>query len=434
VPTIGRSDTEVGGETNAYPPFGSDPAAEEGSTEMRRSSIVLLVVGVLLLALAAVTRFLAYPAVDQLPSDFDRTVVYTGTGSFLNASAVQSGNAANALLLDQDVTVSRHVKVTSTHDSTAVVEDDILGKLTNGGTTVLTLNHTWAIDRKNMGAASAPSGVTVDPHEGITVAFPIDVQPKDYTYWDSNTQQAVPAKYQKTETFSGRQAYVFDVSVTGQVKDPKLLSQLPPGLPQADLVPLAAFLPAAAQAQLQALASKLPATVPLSYTSANSITAYIDSKTGLPLNVQQQLTVTAGLSLGSTTLPLLPVLALDIKNNQASINQAVNDAKNYSEGLSAFGTWIPIALLVLGILALVGAFLLQRRRTGPAGTDGMGGPGGGRGGPGGPGEPSPPIGTGGPDTLREPLAGTGPINGPSATSGTSVGTGASSGPGWGPES
>ena len=378
---------------------------------MRRSTIVLLIVGVLLLVASALTRFLAYPALDQLPSDFDRTAVYSGTGSFLNPAALQSGNAANALLLDQAVTVDRHVKVTSTHDSTAVVSDDISGKLTNG-TTVLNLDHTWALDRKTMQAAPAPSGVTVDPHQGITIAFPIDVQPKDYTYWDSNTQQAVPAKYQRTETFSGRTAYVFTVSVNGQVKDPKLLASLPPALPKSLLQSLAGLLPAAAQSQLQTLGPSLPAQIPLAYTSANSLTAWIDSQTGLPLNVQQQQTVTAGLSIAGAAIPLVPVLQLDSKNTPASVSQATNDAKNYSEGLSFIGTWLPIILLVLGLLFLALAVLMQRRRrpAPPAAYTGSGGPRGpgGSGGSGGPDGFDGSDGMGGPTGSDAPAGASGP--------------------------
>lgn len=362
---------------------------------MRRSSGVLLVIGVLLLAAAAAVRFAAYPAIDQLPADFDRTVTYTGTGSFLNPSAIASGNAANALLLNQAVTVDRHVKVTSTSGATAIVSDDITGTLANG-TKVLSLNHTWAIDRKTMNEAQAPSGVQVDPHQGITIGFPINVSPQDHTYWDSNTQQAVPAKYDSTVTYNGRQAFIFKVSANGQVKDQKLLAQLPPGLPKTALGSLTSLLPQALQSQLGALAPNLPTTLPLGYTSANSITAWIDSKTGLPLNVEQQETVTAGLSLGGAALPLIPVLSFDIKNNQASINQAVNDAKNYSEGLSAVGTWIPIALLVLGLLCLLAALLLWRRkRPAPAGPPDYPGPSGSAGpdGPTTPGDSAHPTGT-----------------------------------------
>ncbi len=95
--------------------------------------------------------------------------------------------------------------------------------------------------------------MTVDPHQGITIAFPIDVKPQDYTYWDFNTQQAVPAKYQRTETYSGRTAYVFTVSVNGQVKDPKTARVAAHGSAQAAASEPRRAAPAAAQARLQTL-------------------------------------------------------------------------------------------------------------------------------------------------------------------------------------
>lgn len=333
---------------------------------MRRSSIILLVVGALLLAGAGVMRFAVYPAFNQLPSDYDRTAYYSGTGTFLNPAALASGNPANALLVNQPVTVTRHVKVTSTSGSTAVVSDEITGKLSNG-TTVLSSNHVWAIDRTSMYAAPPPSGTSVDPHQGITIGFPIGVQPRTYTYWDAGTQQAVPATFQRTEDYRGRSATVFTVNVSGRVKDPKLLSALPAALPSSVLGAVAGLLPPSVQSLLRGLGGALPPTLPLSYTSANKITAWIDTGTGLPLNVQQQQTVTAGLSLGGGTQPLLPVLTYNIGNTNDSINQAVHDATSAGVALTLIGVTAPLVLLILGVLAIALAlFLTFRHRRRPA--------------------------------------------------------------------
>jgi DUF3068 family protein len=334
--------------------------AEKGVV-MRRSSIILLVVGVVLLAAAGVVRFAVYPAVKQLPSDYDRTATYSGTGTFLNPAAVASGNAANALLANQSITVTRHAKVTSTSGSTAVVSDDITGKLSNG-TTVLSDNHVWAIDRKSMYAAPAPHGSIVDQHEGITIGFPIGVQPRDYTYWDANTEQAVPAGFQRTESYLGRAATVFTANASGPVKDPKLLAGLPSALPASALGSVASLLPPNVQTLLKTLGSALPVMLPLSYTSATKITSWIDTGTGLPLNVQQQQTVTADLSLAGSSQPLLPVLADSIANTTASINQAVHDATTAGVTLTLLGVTVPLVLLTLGILLIALALFLHYRR------------------------------------------------------------------------
>jgi len=278
---------------------------------------------------------------------------------------VASGNAANALLANQRITVTRHAKVTSTSGSTAVVSDDITGKLSNG-TTVLSDNHVWAIDRKSMYAAPAPQGSTVDPHEGITIGFPIGVEPRDYTFWDTSTEQAVPAGFQRTESYRGRAATVFTVNASGRVKDPKLLAGLPSSLPAASLGSVASLLPPNVQTLLKNLGSPLPAALPLAYTSETKITGWIDTGTGLPLNVQQQQTVTANLSLAGATQPLLPVLADSIENTNASINQAVHDATTAGVALTLIGVTVPLVLLILGVLLIALGLFLQFRRRRPA--------------------------------------------------------------------
>jgi hypothetical protein len=332
---------------------------------MRRSSIILLVVGALLLAGAGIVRWVVYPDLNQLPSDYNRTATFTGTGTFLNPAALSSGSAANALLVNQPVTVTRQAKVNSTSGSTAVVADNLTGKLSNG-TTVLTSNHVWAIDRSTMYAATAPSGTTVDPHQGITIGFPIGVQSHDYTFWDASTQQAVPAKFQSTVDYRGRSASVFNTEARGQLKDPKLLARLPAALPTSVLGAVAGLLPPSVQAQLKNLGAALPASLPLSYTSDTKLTGWIDTGTGLPLNVQQQQTVTAGLSLGAATVPVLPVTAFKIAYTNDTINQAVHDATTANVTLTTLSLTVPLVLLILGILLIALALFLQFRRRRPA--------------------------------------------------------------------
>lgn len=91
---------------------------------MKRSSIILAALGVLLIALAALVRFVVVPYASKLPGDTDATAHYTGKASLLNAQALQAGDIAHAFLKDQDVTMNRHVYVSSTTSDTAVVHDD----------------------------------------------------------------------------------------------------------------------------------------------------------------------------------------------------------------------------------------------------------------------------------------------------------------------
>ncbi len=104
------------------------------------------------------------------------------------------------------------------------------------------------------------------------------------------------------------------------------------------------------------------------------------------------------------------MLQSDHQNTSASVSQAADDAKNYSNGLSLIGTWLPIALLVLGVLFLALAMLMQRRRR-PAPPTAYTGPGRG-GGPSGPGGPG---GSGGSGGGAAPVARVGPAASTAAT-------------------
>ena len=80
---------------------------------LTRSSVILAVVGVLLLAGAAVVRFAVLPAVSTLPSDFDTTQAYSGTYDGVNPSALARSSAGTPLLRNAPLTASRRYQTSS---------------------------------------------------------------------------------------------------------------------------------------------------------------------------------------------------------------------------------------------------------------------------------------------------------------------------------
>src|SRR5215813_8581032 len=114
---------------------------------MRRSGWILVVLGVLLVVLAGILRFVFAPNATKLPSDTDTATTYSGTGTVLNATALQSGDVANALLRNIPVTLDRHVFVSSTDGNTAVVHDDLTLKTQP---TTVEDDHTYAVDRTKL--------------------------------------------------------------------------------------------------------------------------------------------------------------------------------------------------------------------------------------------------------------------------------------------
>jgi Porin PorA len=332
-----------------------------------RKSILFSVSGAVLLVIAAgAVRLVAGPSLQQLPANLDTTLYFAGTADLLDASAMRTGNLAAAFRSKVPVTAQEHVRVISTHGRTAVVTDET--SLAGADRTKLaTSSHTWAVDRKTLDDAPVPAGSAAQPHDGLVVGFPLSPKPHDYPYWDSLTQTRATASYQRTERHGGRRTYVYTVHASGALKDTALVAGLPTALPKAALLSLAGTLPAAERDGLAASAALLPDQLPLSYAATGDSTYWVDTETGYVLDVSQKQTVVASIPLGTASVPLPSVFAVDMHFTPKSVDATSRDAAAAERGLFLIGVGIPAGLLVLAVLlVLLGVWLAVRRRDRPA--------------------------------------------------------------------
>ncbi len=324
---------------------------------MRRSAWILVGFGLLLVVLAVLLRFVVAPYATKLPGDTDTTTRYSGKGTVLNAAALQSGDVANALARDISITLQRHVYVSATDGNTAIVHDDITLKAVS---TSSEDNHTFAVDRKHLTEASTIKGVEVEKHKGMTITLPVDPEPKSgvYTYWDTPTRTAVPVTYVGSEKREGRDTYHYRATASGPLANPALQQRLPSSLPKALAPRLLPLLPAETQQMLAPLVAALPADVPISYTASSTYDVWADAELGAPLDTKINRSVVANLG----TVPLLPVLTIDVTEDQASVKDAADKAGNADLLL----TWIklggPLVLLILGLVLVALGLALGRRR------------------------------------------------------------------------
>ena len=328
---------------------------------MRRSRLILVGLGVLLVVVAALLRFAVAPSATKLPSDTDTTTTYSGKGTVLNVAALQAGDVSGALARDIAVTLGRHVYVSASNGSTAIVHDD--GTL-KAGSASLPDNHTYAVDRKKLTEAGTIKGVQVDKHQGLTITMPVGPKAASdvYTYWDTPTRTAVAVKFVGKETRAGRDTYHYRATASGALADPATQQQLPSTLPRTLAPRLLALLPTQTQQLLAPLVAKLPAQVPLSYTASSTYDVWADAKLGAPVDTKITRAVVANVALGGTAIPLLPVLAFDVTADQASVQAAADDVASASLMLAWIESWGPLILLILGAV-LVGLGLVRRRRT-----------------------------------------------------------------------
>ncbi|MBF6148889.1 DUF3068 domain-containing protein [Nocardia nova] len=331
---------------------------------IRRSSKILIALGILLIAAAAVVRFAIVPSVSKLPTSLDVTNHYEGTGTLLNPQALQSGDTAHALASNVPVTIDRHTYVSETHGNTAIVHDDFTVRAPGG--IAMPSNHTYAVDRKTMDTAPASNGVDVQPHRGLTIGWPISPdRDTQYQLYDFATRTTAPMKYTGEAKIAGRDVLDYTVAATGPLEDKAILSALPPALPKSQLAGLAPLLPAELQAKIGAAAATLPDPVPLNYTSTSNLGLAADKTLGTPADGSIQMKIVVNADLAGQNTPIMPVLTVDTKLTPASISAAADTASRTSGLLNLISLWIPLLLLVLGVvLALIG-FL---RRKAPVAT------------------------------------------------------------------
>jgi hypothetical protein len=328
---------------------------------MRKSTIVAAIGIVILVAGAAAVRYVALPAVHQLPSNVDTNVNLSGTIDLFDEAALLSGNVAGVIKKDVPVAVAEHVKVISTAGATAVVSDEttITGP---GSTTIMSSKNTWAVDRNTLLAATAPAGTTVTPHEGLVVGFPLTPEPKDYPYWDTTTQTTATAQYLGTESHAGRQSYVYQMKSSGAVKDPQILDAVPSGLPRDALIAFAARLGPQVQQLLATLAPLLPAEISLSYVATTQTTFWVDTATGIVLDVNRTQKVGADLPAQFSQLGLPTEVNLSLAYTPETVAKSSADAAKAVDGLRLIGTVIPLALLGLAVIVLLLALMAALRR------------------------------------------------------------------------
>jgi uncharacterized membrane protein len=338
---------------------------KEADLPVRRSSIVLAVIGIVVIVLGVLVRFVVVPVATKLPRSTNLSVTYSGTATLLNSSALQTGNTKNVITANVPTTVDRRLKVTGIYGDTAIVSDD---PTIHAGSQTLPSDHTYALDRTTLEGVTPPAGVSVEPSVGaLSSTFPIGPEANDsYRYYDSTTRGIVPISYTGHATRDGRSVNVYTIASAGAVKDPGLLKLLPPSLPKKLIASLAPLLPAAVQAKITpATLAALPNPVPLSYTGTTHIVAYVDSQTGVPIDETVSEQVVVNVAAGAQTLSLIPVLALDFHATPASVKYLASKAKTAGELLALTKVIVPIVLVVIGVVLLVIAIL---RRHKPAAT------------------------------------------------------------------
>lgn len=335
---------------------------------VRKWGVALGVLGILLVAGAAVLKFVIFPSQAQLPSDTHKVRYYSGTANMmLNPAALTSGDLSKVLLRNVPITIDRTVKVTQTDGQKAVVNDARVLKGPDGSQINAT-DYSYAVDRKSLEPVTPFGGAQAVPDNALTVSWPLGTDKHDYTAYVVDTQGTTPAKYSGEEKVNGLTTYVFKTDVSpAKITEPKVLASYPTTLPKSMLtvLPQALGYSAAQAAALGKVLAVMPNPVPISYVYSGQTTLWVAPDSGAIVKTTKSETRTAVMTVPGQSQPVAlgTVMSLSYTQTPNSVAQAVSDAKDSADALTLFGTTLPLIGVTLGALLIVaGIFLMLFRR------------------------------------------------------------------------
>jgi len=306
---------------------------------------VLIGLGVLLLVLAPLLRFYVAPKLAVAP------LRCTGTTLCDNGVSL-SPSAGTAETLFDPTTLTARSQVpleaqrrvqpdaeVSTPDqtmyNTSQIVNDQKGTQVDGTTARYAFNgHTsQMLDCCH----SNVNGVPIEDFSGVMpLKFPFGVEQKDYLYYDDTINQATTAKFVGTDTVEGltvdKFVQVIAPTKVGTLEVPGALVGVP----------------------------RKAAYVADRYYS-NTRTMWVEPTTGVIVNgTEDQLQTLRGPD-GTDQLTLIKATLVFTPEN---VSGSVSQAEDGKSQLDLIQKTLPLAALVLGLVALVGGVLLVRRRDG----------------------------------------------------------------------
>lgn len=318
--------------------------------------------GLLCLALAALLVFAIAPRLILMPDTFESTVDYEGRSSQLDSAKLALGEA-------QDVSAQRVVEVTEVDGDTAVITSTSTAKLPGGDSVT---SNDFAIDRTDFTQAEA-DGDVVDQKGGMVLSRPRGSGKESFTVFDATTRTAQEVEYVETTTVAGRETHYFEGTTIAPVVEPGLLQRLRTSvgastggdgttMPAETVTPFVAQLPGKTGDDLRAALAAAGPEVPLLYSSSNTTKVWIDASQGAPIRSGQDQTITVLAQLGDTAHPLLDLNRLELLATDASAQRTADTAAANETKINLVTQWVPLGLVVLGLLLLVLGMVRSRPR------------------------------------------------------------------------
>lgn len=325
---------------------------------MKRSKagLVLLIIGLVFLILTPIWKWGIGPSLVKIPDNVNAPSVYEGVLTLhvdpTTLSLLPPEMAVKIPLTITRVDKSDKAKYTG---SVAVVEG-IADAKGPGGKVFFSYDKFFAMDRHN--ARNLPGNGSDMDRTGYSLMLPFGTQKKSYPVWDDDTGKAGDIKFVKEETRDGFKnknvpVYIFESSGTDPTVKPPL--GLPDKLDGAQIKALVAGMPGVGPLNLVDTQE-----YPIAYLKSTEATAAVEPRTGTfnDVDIKEEYTVDTS-ALGIPNIKLATLAYEQTRENVAwNID---NNARNFGM-LALAHLWVPLILLILGIVLFVPGLILFLRK------------------------------------------------------------------------
>jgi len=348
--------------------------------EHRVVGSVIVAVGALMVVAGLVVLLGIAPSFRSLSSGEEWTQRYEGRiRTYIDLASLES-------LSGRRLTVQRTVKVQQTAGSAALVRDETVMR-TPEGRLLRTVEH-CALDRRTMegtsdGLSSWEDTTGYWTRRGLVCGWPFDVRQGDYWIWVDAYRRAVPVRFVGVveHADSGETAYRFAASGSQEAVTEEEVDYL--GLPT--IVPKTLLLALSDSGQMNPVLSRLLPDVlaawpgpslPVEYTWEFHTQYWVEPRTGVLLDMRTRQILRVGLADEvsiATPLATLPatqrnalqitVQDMEYEASAATIAASAQSIEHQLRPLSLYGTTLPTALVVAGlIVGTAGSLLVNWRR------------------------------------------------------------------------
>jgi hypothetical protein len=349
------------------------------------------------------------PALTQLPTSLSQTVQLTGTYTgYVN----QSTGAALAAPQQIPVSVTRTVKAVPGDSTSSVLVVNDSSAVTIGPAKSESVSQ-YTLDRTTSKSVASPHAYALSPANVVnrTGTYSLGTPPgadtsKSYPLYTDDIGRAAPLSYaHSTTTVDGLSVQEWQQNVPPTPVSPAIVKamKLAPSMPFAAFAAEAkaqglnlagaftALMPSLTPAQRASVASVAAAPIPLQYLYATQSKLLVEPSTGTTVDIAsgvQSYSVKPDLShLAAVLTPILeahasnpvaakliasaskltsvqaqPLYTINTRQTPASVASLVSTTKNNASLLQLVQLWVPIALIVIGIILAGLSFLIRRRR------------------------------------------------------------------------